>query len=1321
MPNKIKSYFLQVGHLLRLRGPLAGEVRARTLHGLVVGLLMYIWIVHIPIFVPLFVFRKAGSAIVNLFLTLIYLITLALLRRGSLRQASGFFLVGTWLAATAFIVLGGGVQSIALVHYVILPVLAAWLLGAPAAVVTTAVCLSGSLVLAVLQQSGISLPHYFPGAPLGNWSSLAMATLGGVVPVLFILSALNETLEKRQVAEEELRQANEKLERRVRERTAQLEDEIAERKRLEGDLELAARFPGENPNPVMRLGQGHIVDFANAHAQELLKTRGCANGGEAPAEIAGPAVAALRAGVPRQIERTYVGRTYLFSLAPSPQWGYVNLYATDITDRKQAEEALRRSEAELSEAQRIAQVGSWTWEVPKDTVTWSEHIYRIFRRDPNLPAPSVAESAQLFTPESWARLREAQQQTLQRGTPYLLDLEVVRADGTRGWMLAHGEPEFDASGQMVRLRGTVQDITERKRAEEALHASEQRFRTLAEAMPQIVWSADATGALQYANPFALRYAGVRTEDKGSWKWASFVHPDDLAAAEDAWRRARASGEGDQAEFRLRRADGECRWHLTRAVPLRNEKGEVIQWIGTATDIHEQKVAEQELERRVAERTAEQKRLNRALHALSATDQAMVRALDESELLQETCRILVEAGGYRFAWVGLAEQDAAKMVRPVAHAGIEEGYLESVRITWADTVRGRGPTGTAIRTGRPSVCQNMLEDPRLAPWREDAARRGYASSCALPLVVSGQPIGALTVYSAHPNAFDTAEAELLAQLAVDLAFGVESLRTRAERQRAEEALKAERQRLFAVLETLPPMICLLTPDYHVAFANRAFREKFGESLGRRCYDYCFGRTAPCEFCQTYNVLKTGEPCHWEVAGPDGSVIDAYDYPFTDADGSPMILEMDFDITEAKKAKESLEKASAYNRSLLEASLDPLVTISPHGKITDVNRATEKVTGDLRQELIGADFSDYFTQPEKARSGYQRVFKEGWVQDYELEVRHRDGSTTPVLYNASVYRDQGGEVAGVFAAARDITTRKRAEEEVRRLNEELEQRVQLRTAQLEASNKELEAFTYSVSHDLRAPLRAMDGFSRILLEEYRPHLPAEAQKYLDFVRGSAVQMGKLIDGLLGLSRLGRQELRKVPVKLSVLVRQSMDDLRADWEGRAVEFIVRALPTCEADPLLLRQVFVNLLSNALKFSRKREMVRVEVGAMRVGQVLRQGESDKAAPPLLAAQPQARMPLPRGLPHMPDPSSWIYYVRDNGVGFDMRYADKLFGVFQRLHRQIDFEGTGVGLATVQRIIHKHGGEVWAEAEVDKGATFYFTIGSSAGEAPDTRGNGVV
>ncbi len=251
-------------------------------------------------------------------------------------------------------------------------------------------------------------------------------------------------------------------------------------------------------------------------------------------------------------------------------------------------------------------------------------------------------------------------------------------------------------------------------------------------------------------------------------------------------------------------------------------------------------------------------------------------------------------------------------------------------------------------------------------------------------------------------------------------------------KAQAAVLAERQRLFDVLETLPAMICLLTPDYHIAFANRSFREKFGESFNRHCYEYCYGRTEPCEFCETYKVLETGLPHQWEINNPDGSVSDAYDFPFTDVDGSQMILEMNIDITERKKAEKALELANAYNRSLIEASLDPLVTIGPDGKITDVNKATESATGYSRKELIGTDFSNYFTEPEKAKEGYKQVFREGLVLDYALEIQHRNGHITPVLYNASVYRDEDGEVIGVFAAARDVTEQKRAEKALKLAN-------------------------------------------------------------------------------------------------------------------------------------------------------------------------------------------------------------------------------------------------------------------------------------------------
>jgi PAS domain S-box-containing protein len=243
------------------------------------------------------------------------------------------------------------------------------------------------------------------------------------------------------------------------------------------------------------------------------------------------------------------------------------------------------------------------------------------------------------------------------------------------------------------------------------------------------------------------------------------------------------------------------------------------------------------------------------------------------------------------------------------------------------------------------------------------------------------------------------------------------------------LRAERQLFYHVLETLPAYVVLLKPDYHVLFANHIFRERFGESRELRCFEFLFGRSEPCEVCETYTVLKTMAPHEWEWAGPDGRIYSVFDFPFIDTDGSTLILEMGIDVTERKRAEDALRDASLYTRNLIEASLDPLVTISADGKIMDVNRATELITGVPRDELIGTDFSYYFTEPKKAGEGYQRVFQDGFVRDYPLTIRHRSGRLTDVLYNATVYRNEAGAVQGVFAAARDITERKRADEELK----------------------------------------------------------------------------------------------------------------------------------------------------------------------------------------------------------------------------------------------------------------------------------------------------
>ena len=379
----------------------------------------------------------------------------------------------------------------------------------------------------------------------------------------------------------------------------------------------------------------------------------------------------------------------------------------------------------------------------------------------------------------------------------------------------------------------------------------------------------------------------------------------------------------------------------------------------------------------------------------------------------------------------------------------------------------------------------------------------------------------------------------------------------------------------------------------------------------------------------------------------------------------------DITERKLAEKELALREERYRSLTLATSQIVWTMNPQGEMVEDIPMWREFTGQSLEELRGSGWLNAVHPDDRERTNgiWSASLRNRSHFHTEYRLRRRDGEYRYMAVHGVAVLEQDATIREWVGTCADVTEHVLAEEEVRKLNERLEKRVVERTRELQAANKELEAFAYSVSHDLRAPLRAVDGFSRILLEEYAPQLPSEAHHYLEVARNNAVQMGNLIDGLLDFSRFGRQPLRKQTVSPAVLVRQVLEDLRVEYDGRTVEIIVGNLPLCEGDPLLLKQVFVNLLSNAFKYTRDRETARIEVAS---------------------EEPE------------------VYYVRDNGVGFDMRYQDKLFGVFQRLHNSEDYEGTGVGLAIVQRIVHRHGGRVWADALPDQGATFYFTLGDN-------------
>ena len=696
---------------------------------------------------------------------------------------------------------------------------------------------------------------------------------------------------------------------------------------------------------------------------------------------------------------------------------------------------------------------------------------------------------------------------------------------------------------------------------------------------------------------------------------------------------------------------------------------------------------------------------------------------------------------------------------------------------------------------------------------------------------------------------------------------------AELHKTMEALGAEQQRFLEVLDVLPVYVILLTPEYHVPFANRFFRERFGESEGRRCYEYLFGRTEPCEICETFKVLRTKRPGEWEWTGPDHRNYAIFDYPFTDTDGSPLILEIGIDVTEHKLAQaelvehrhhledlvrqrtSQLEEANEQlqdeiiERELIEDALqksnEKLALLAESAELLLTSETPEKIVratcekvmqylgchvflnylidesgqgmrlnacagiGDeWAAELEWLDF-DLSVCGSVAREGRRIVIedvanstdkrvhlvralglqayachpliyqgrtlgtlsfgaydrpafdldeldlmnaitgqvaiaiarklaegallraKQEWERTFDsvpdliaiLDKDHRiirvnramaerlgatpdqcadlncyqcvhgaagppvfcphskslaDGKEHSVevheerlggdfLVTTTPLLDNNGKMMGTVHVSRDITERKRDEAKIRKLNENLK----ISISQLAAANRELEAFSYSVSHDLRAPLRSIAGFSQALEEDYAHRLDEEGLDSLARIIAATQRMGRLIDDLLNLSRVSRAEMRHEKVNLSSLARRIADSLgKNSRPEQQVEWRIDTDIVVEGDEYLLHVVLDNLLRNAFKFTTKQPEAIIEFGAMEQ----QNGEN-------------------------------AYYVRDNGAGFDMTYADKLFKPFQRLHTVSEFPGTGIGLATVKRIINRHGGNVWIEGEPGKGAVVFFTL----------------
>ncbi len=682
-----------------------------------------------------------------------------------------------------------------------------------------------------------------------------------------------------------------------------------------------------------------------------------------------------------------------------------------------------------------------------------------------------------------------------------------------------------------------------------------------------------------------------------------------------------------------------------------------------------------------------------------------------------------------------------------------------------TARGLFPDLETRGTAHPWLTglETVLEDFRQG--KDQTVRREVQvdESYYLQTVQFVAQSGRARIYSLDITARKQAE-EALRRSRDELELRVDQ-RTR-ELSDANQQLQQERRRFNDVLEMLPAYLILLTPDYHATFANRFFRERFGEAKGRPCYEFLFGRSQPCEVCETYKVLKTGQPLQWEWTGPDNHTYDVHDFPFTDVDGSKLILEMGIDITERKQAEaqislqtsameaaangiiitdrqgtiqwcnpafaqvtgyscdeviglnprilksgrhtldfynqmwktlldgqvwrgemvnrrkdgilyeeeqiitpvrdeknqithfiaikqdisarkqaeEALRQANAYNRNLIETSLDPQVTITPEGKIGDVNSATEKVTGRTRAELIGTDFHGYFSDPEKARLGYQKVFETGSVHDYELEILHKDGHIAPVLYNASIYRDEAGKVRGVFAVARDITDRKQFE------------------AQLVQAEKHavIGRMVGSVTHEINNPLQTIKNCLYLIQQDTPDNSPI--QEPLEMATSETARLTDLVGQLRELYR-PRTDLQEHPHELldileevHALLTPHLNTSKVHWNP--LTGLTRCYINCVRDQIL--EVFLNISMNAI------EAMKSTGGTLSVDMDLN------------------------------DEQVGVIFT-DNGPGISPEIMPHMFEPFMTTKSS----GLGLGLSISYGIIQRHGGQIVVENRPDGGASF--------------------
>jgi len=668
--------------------------------------------------------------------------------------------------------------------------------------------------------------------------------------------------------------------------------------------------------------------------------------------------------------------------------------------------------------------------------------------------------------------------------------------------------------------------------------------------------------------------------------------------------------------------------------------------------------------------SERKRAERALRSLSDCNDSLMRATDEPSLLQRICDLVVNAGGYRMAWVGYADRDEKKTVRVVAESGFETGYLENVNLTWADEERGRGPAGIAIRTGEVNVCHDTSSDPRFAPWRESAIGQGYRSCMALPLKSGEEVLGVIAIYATEVGVFDAAEQRLLAELASNLSYGIVALRARAERKWAVEALRESEQRYRLLFGEMVVGFALLEViydengkpcDHRYLDANPAFETHSGLTrdrvLGKTIREVLPGLEP--FWIETYGkVATTGESIHFEsYVQPLERWLEVTAFR-TRHDQVGVTFA---DITERKRAEEMRERLAA----VVESSDDAIIGKTLDGVITSWNRGAENLFGYSSSEAEGKPIA-MLLPPERTSEELDilaRIGRGESVERFETVRVRKDGKTIDVSVTISPIRNSSGAIVGASKIARDITDRKRAD-----------QRLADKVEELARSNRELEQFAYVASHDLQEPLRMVASYTQLLAERYCGKLDENADKFLGYAREGPLRMQVLIRDLLAFSRVVRADVTRKNVDCNVALEEAVQSLTAAIEESGAVVTHDQLPIVWADQTQIAQVLQNLIGNAIKF--------------------RNGEPPECA---VRAEKSGR--------------NWLFSVCDNGIGIAPEYTENIFVVFQRLHARSEYPGNGIGLAICKKIIEHYGGTIWVESQVGQGSTFKFILPAAAPE----------